>query len=122
MIKKPLISRGIAFFIDLSIGGFCAILVSIISEQLHLINFAFHIGMLSFLFKDFFSAEGSLGKVIVGLVLTDADTGCPLKATPKFLRNLFLLIYPLEILVLLFNDGKRIGDVFLKSRVIPKSI
>jgi len=69
-----------------------------------------------FLNKDI-SFGKSIGKAFVGLRVVSSSTGSPASAIQCMIRNLFVLIWPLEALMLLFSPKRRIGDFVAGTRV-----
>ena len=67
--------------------------------------------------KDFFQGR-SIGKRVIGITVRDLPNS---NITPGklrlFLRNIFLIIWPVEIIMLLVT-GRRIGDFLIKTQVI----
>jgi len=52
----------------------------------------------------------SLAKRILKLVVVDNTTNLPATPFQTLIRNLFCLIWPIEVFVSLFNQQRRIGD------------
>jgi len=69
--------------------------------------------------KDFINGI-SLGRWIMGIMVRDEDNSKEVPSkTRLFVRNLFLLIWPVELLALIFNKNKqRFGDNFAKTIVV----
>ena len=67
-----------------------------------------------YLFKDNFTGQ-SIGQAIIGISTVHNDTAVrPVRA---LVRNLFLLIWPIELLLFLFS-GKRLGDIVTKTETV----
>lgn len=104
--------RLVATFIDLMLISFLGCVVQIL-----LPSYGFVVG--SYLFALFFCKDGftgqSLGEKIFGLrVVHDNRQVAPLRA---FVRNIFYVIWPLELIILVVAK-KRIGDVVSKCKVV----
>lgn len=123
MRTKRIISIAIDFFIVMFIGlgsFFIAVeLFNITNKELY--NILEFIWMSSlFAIKDLPYREGSLGKKICKLEVLHLNNE-RLSSSIKILRNLFVLIWPVElILLLLFN--RRLGDAIFKTKVVEKQL
>jgi uncharacterized RDD family membrane protein YckC len=69
-----------------------------------------------FLNKDIYFGK-SIGKHINGLRVVSAKTGNPASPIQCAVRNLFLLVWPLEALILFFSPKRRIGDIVAGTKV-----
>lgn len=69
-----------------------------------------------FLNKDIFNGK-SIGKYIVGLKVVSFKTGDPASPIQCMIRNLFILIWPIEAVMLFFSPEMRIGDFLAGTRV-----
>jgi uncharacterized RDD family membrane protein YckC len=69
-----------------------------------------------FLNKDLFFGR-SIGKYLTGLRVVSFKTGNPASPIQCLVRNLFLLLWPLEALILLFSPIRRIGDIVAGTKV-----
>lgn len=69
-----------------------------------------------FLNKDIFFGK-SIGKSFVGLMVVSSKTGIPASPIRCMIRNLFILIWPIEVLMLFFSPERRIGDFVAGTRV-----
>jgi uncharacterized RDD family membrane protein YckC len=69
--------------------------------------------------KDFLNGI-SLGRWIMGIMVRDANSKAEVPSKAKlFIRNLLIIIWPIEFLVLAFNkDKKRLGDNYTKTIVL----
>lgn len=76
-----------------------------------------------FLAKDMFNGT-SPGKYILGIRICQKDNPTTIRPLPSILRNITLIIWPIEGIVMTLNsDKRRIGDLFANSHVIrDKSI
>lgn len=117
-----LIRRFFSFFIDVNLLALFLItldfLEGIFEVKLYFtdtlyFNFAAYVYLV---FRDSLFKCGSIGKKILKLRITDM-AGNNLSVGRKAFRNLFLLVYPIEIIVLLANKGRRLGDILVKSKV-----
>lgn len=106
------ISLGVSFII-FSIGKELAST----PEGIHKIKVTTAIILFSlFLNKDIFFGK-SIGKSFAGLRVVSSRTGNPASPIQCLVRNLFLLLWPLEALVLFFSPKKRIGDIVAGTKV-----
>lgn len=64
-----------------------------------------------YLFKDNLTGQ-SIGHAIIGISIVHNDTA--LRPVRALVRNLFLLIWPIELLLFLFS-GRRLGDIVTKT-------
>ena len=100
-----------------------AVLLVIILEELgyELINgMSFYIWIfIIFVYyhKDFFNAK-SPAKRIMGYQIIDIKTEKPATELQCFIRNLTILIWPLEVIVGFINPERRIGDYLANTKVI----
>lgn len=70
-----------------------------------------------FLCKDVIGGR-SLGKRLQKLQLVRLD-GSPVSYTRMVVRNLFIVIWPIEVIMYLANKGQRLGDLVCKTTVVP---
>jgi uncharacterized RDD family membrane protein YckC len=61
----------------------------------------------------------SPGKRILGYVIIENETGNIAKPLRTFVRNLTMMIWPLEVLFSIFSPNRRIGDYLAGTKVIP---
>lgn len=73
--------------------------------------------MLLYFFKDSFGAR-SIAKRITKLQVVDNTTGKAASVMQCFLRNLTIVIWPVEVLITLFNSQRRLGDLIAGTRVV----
>jgi len=73
-----------------------------------------------FLNKDIYFGK-SIGKYFTGLRVVSARTGNPASPIQCALRNLFVLLWPLEALFLFLSPKRRIGD-FVAGTKVQESI
>lgn len=69
-----------------------------------------------FLNKDAFFGK-SIGKSFVGLRVLSYGTGKPAGPIQCLVRNLFLLVWPIEALILFFSPKRRLGDIVGQTKV-----
>ena len=74
-----------------------------------------------FILRDMIIKGRSLGKRIMGLVVLDKQTGEKAKASKCALRNLFVFIVQIDLLVMLIT-GTSIGDLAANTVVVPKTL
>ena len=73
--------------------------------------------MFLYFFKDSFSAR-SIAKRVTKLQVVDNRTGKAASVRQCFLRNLTIVIWPVEVLITLFNSQRRLGDFIAGTRVV----
>lgn len=106
------ISLGVSFMI-FSIGEELAST----PDGIHKIKVTIAIALFSlFLNKDIFFGK-SIGKSFVGLRVVSSKTGDPATPIQCMIRNLFVVIWPIEALMLFFSPKRRIGDFVAGTRV-----
>lgn len=111
-----LLKRSLAFLIDLIIVGAVTAILSFLPFHLFGGVEVFYIGIFIFFLKDLYGGNGSIGKSILGLkVYSIIDE--EYEVCRRIIRNVFLLLYPIEFIVAFLNDGVRIGDLIAKTRV-----
>jgi uncharacterized RDD family membrane protein YckC len=71
---------------------------------------------LLYFLKDSFGGR-SIAKRILRLQVVNAETGRPASVLRCFIRNLPIIIWPLEVLVTLSNPERRLGDRMAGTRV-----
>ncbi len=67
--------------------------------------------------KDSFGSR-SAAKRMTGLNIIDNSTLKPASSFQCFLRNIFIPIWPLEVLITVFNPTRRLGDLIANTKVI----
>ena len=60
----------------------------------------------------------SLAKRFMKLQIVDTKTEMPASAFACFIRNLTIIIWPIEVLISLFNQDRRIGDFIAGTKLI----
>lgn len=75
--------------------------------------------MCALLFKDIVFGNASIGKKVFKLHIVDSF-GEKAKVSQLVLRNVFLYFMTIEILVIVFNKGKRLGDIVAQTETINK--
>ncbi len=79
------------------------------------------IGFIPFLvyfLKDSYRGK-SIGKRTIGLQVVNFKTGESANTFQCFIRNLFIVIWPLEVLISVFSPARRLGDIFAYTKVVP---
>lgn len=71
---------------------------------------------LYFFCKDFIGGR-SIGKRVKKLQLVRLDGG-QVSYLRMFVRNLFIVIWPIEVILYLANSGQRLGDIICKTTVV----
>ncbi|RAV97794.1 RDD family protein [Pseudochryseolinea flava] len=64
----------------------------------------------------------SLGKRILKLQLIDIKTGQPANALRCFVRNLTIILWPIEGILALANNERRIGDFIAGTKLVPYNV
>jgi uncharacterized RDD family membrane protein YckC len=119
--KMRLIALVIDFFI-LSIIELLIVILLLININK---NFLFIYGMATamvyslFFCKDIIKGQ-SIGKKIIGLQVVNKKR-LPATLGNLILRNFIALLQPIDALYMLNNNGKRLGDIISKTRVISTS-
>jgi len=115
MKKKRLLAMIIDFAIIMLISQ-VFIFMSFI-EQNYLMKITFSIMFSLFLCRDNLNGQ-SLGKRLMKIQVIDNDT-LQTTTSPKYiLRNLFLCIWPIELLFVFINGERRIGDYVANTKII----
>jgi uncharacterized RDD family membrane protein YckC len=70
----------------------------------------------AFLNKDIYFGK-SIGKFFTGLSVVSVRTGESASSIQCCIRNLTLLVWPLEVLVVFFSPNRRIGDILAGTKV-----
>ena len=114
--------RLVAFLIDL-------ILVSLFGAVFQIciryIGYVAGLALVSIVFAVFFCRDiftgRSLGRRICGLSVVDADSFHPVSEFRALVRNLFIVVWPIE-LVMLFLKKRRLGDIVTHTDVVEGNI
>lgn len=79
-------------------------------------------GLLVFLYynKDFVNGR-SIAKRITGFVVVDRITGKPASSLKCFVRNLTIVIWPLEVIFSLTSPKRRLGDFLAGTKLVKTS-
>lgn len=75
------------------------------------------LGVLCYLAKDILRGK-SAGKRIIGLQIVNIETGLPASLTRTLIRNLTIVIWPIEVFITLFSKQRRLGDFIAGTEVI----
>ena len=116
--KKIILYRVVADFIDIYTVTALLLFIDFLVKNSTLKDYYFVILGYGFLIcKDFYNKKGSFGKKIMKLELVFYNNrNITLK---KIIRNIFVIIWPVEIIVL-FIFNKRIGDFITNSKIRRK--
>jgi uncharacterized RDD family membrane protein YckC len=118
MIKQRLIAILIDYVIVVVLYLVAECISMVFSSEY--IYVAFHsLPFVYLLCRDSFTGK-SIGRYVAKISVVDKtsrETISPMKA---FIRNLFLLVWPIELIVLLFK-GERIGDLITNSTVVMEN-
>lgn len=80
------------------------------------ISFALYLSI--FLCKDFYKTGRSKGKEILKMkIVRCSDERQPTMNT-LILRNIFLVIWPIEFIAILVNSERRLGDILLGTKIV----
>jgi|ERR1035437_3546539 uncharacterized RDD family membrane protein YckC len=117
-LSNRLISALIDFIIIIAVGSLFLILLIVFKLENNLIFQAFVISFLTclFLYKDIFNGQ-SVGKNFTNLRIVSNDND----VIPIFrivLRNFFIFLWPIDIILCLINPEKRLGDYIAMSKVV----
>jgi len=69
--------------------------------------------------KDFFNGQ-SISKRIYGYQIIDIKTNQTANETKCMLRNITMIIWPIEALMILINPTRRLGDIIAGTKLIDK--
>ena len=75
-------------------------------------------GLFLFLLKDLVFRNASIGKRALNLEILKSDNTVPSIST-LILRNIFVLLWPIDAILILANKRK-IGDIIFKTKVVEK--
>lgn len=117
--------RFVAFIVDHFVA--CAISVILFFGLTFAVNFSVHniydsiyiffvIYYILMVCKDLVFRNASIGKKILKLKIVN-ESNCMPNIAIVVLRNIFFLIWPIEVIVLLVK-GKKIEDIIFKTKVI----
>ena len=113
---------GMFFFIPGMIINFATVLdVSHDQPEINLFGdsiYIFLIGFAIYLCKDSFNGR-SPAKRVLKLQVVDNATGRPASPVKCFARNIFCIIWPLEVIVTLVSPSRRLGDMAAGTKVVP---
>ena len=70
------------------------------------------------LFKDCLFGRRSLGKMVCGLVIRSSKTGGKATVGSLILRNITYVIAEIEGIIVLLNNGQRLGDILAGTKVV----
>lgn len=115
MKKKRLLAIVIDFCI-IMLGIQVFVLISFFSQP-YFMEVAFSIIFTLFLCKDNLNGQ-SLGKHLMRIQVVDNSTNQPPRTFILILRNFFLSVWPIELVLVLINGDRRLGDYVAKTSVI----
>ena len=124
-MRKLIKKRFNAFLIDIAILGafeiFILVVLMIISKRSFLFNYSLTTAITFSLFfcKDVINGQ-SIGKRIFKLQVV-SEKGDTTSLKNIILRNVIALLQPIDILYIVNNKGKRLGDIICKTKVISGS-
>lgn len=119
--KADVERRLIAFVIDLGVA--LAVFAALLPRDF---VFATFVGPLYFLVRDAAFGGQSVGKLFVGLIAIELETGKPVRFTGSVHRNLVFAIPGMNLVALFFEArqvradprGMRLGDRFARTQVV----
>jgi uncharacterized RDD family membrane protein YckC len=79
--------------------------------------FLFVLGLSLYFFKDIFNGR-SIGKRLMNLQIVDDKTGDAASPLQTVVRDITSLLFPIEVVFLLLNPAKRLGDMIAGTRVV----
>jgi uncharacterized RDD family membrane protein YckC len=115
MKKKRLLAIAIDFIVIMLISQLFIFMSIFEQNYLIIISFSFMFSLL--LCRDNLNGQ-SLGKRLMKIQVVDNDS---LQTTTSFkyiLRNIFLCIWPVELLIVLITGDRRLGDYIAKTKII----
>lgn len=115
MKKKRLVAMIIDFAIIMLISQVFVFMSFI--EQNYLMKITFSIMFSLFLCRDNLNGQ-SLGKRLMKIQVVDNSTMQTVTSFKYILRNLFLCVWPIELILVLINGDRRLGDYVLKTKII----
>lgn len=115
MKKKRLVAMIIDFAIIILISQVFVFMSFI--EQNYLMKITFSIMFSLFLCRDNLNGQ-SLGKRLMKIQVVDNSTMQTVTSFKYILRNLFLCVWPIELLLVLINGDRRLGDYVVKTKII----
>jgi uncharacterized RDD family membrane protein YckC len=115
MKKKRLVAMIIDFAIIMLISQVFVFMSFI--EQNYLMKITFSIMFSLFLCRDNLNGQ-SLGKRLMKIQVVDNSTMQTVTSFKYILRNLFLCVWPIELLLVLINGDRRLGDYVAKTKII----
>ena len=110
LIQKRLIAAAIDLFIAASLNTLVSLLIGVDLGRWGTI----FLGVVLFLLKDI--SGRSVGKRVLNLILTDATSSQKPNLLKRIFRNIFVVIWPIEVF-LLFQKGRRVGDILFNTNV-----
>ena len=118
---RLLFKRFLALAIDMFIIGAFIAPFGVILAFLNLnslLKYLTYVAFLLFFCRDLYDKKGSFGKIKMQLTLKfNEDMAIDKIKYYKVVRNLTLIVWPLEAFVALVNKGKRIGDLLANTEV-----
>jgi len=81
------------------------------------IGLLFSIIIICILCKDIFGGQ-SFGKKIMNIKIIDIKTGKEASKLKTIVRNLFLLLWPVELIFVFKNNERRLGDKVVKTKLV----
>lgn len=115
MKKKRLLAIVIDFCIIMLVSQ-VFVLISFFS-QTYFMEVAFSIIFTLFLCKDNLNGQ-SLGKYLMKIQVVDNSTNQPPRTFILIVRNFFLSVWPIELVLVLINGDRRLGDYVAKTSII----
>lgn len=118
-LPKRFVSSIVDLFSMALMTAFLSLIDELFSSPQEIKKNAVYVAIISFSFflnKDIYFGK-SFGKYFNSLRVVSARTGNAASPIQCAIRNLFLLIWPLEAIILFFSPEKRIGDIVAGTNV-----
>ena len=118
------IKRCVSAYLDIMIIGSISQIIIIFLTKFDIRkifeNFYMYLlfGLFLFLLKDLVFRNASIGKRALNLEILKSDNTVPSVST-LILRNIFVLLWPIDAILILANKRK-IGDIIFKTKVVEK--
>ena len=106
------------FFIPQFISDFADPFKQTNLDLFHGLNFILPFGFAVYFCKDCFNGR-SIAKRVLKLQIVDNRTGQVAGPLKCFIRNIFIIIWPIEGIVALINPSRRIGDFVAGTKLVP---
>ncbi len=82
-----------------------------------ILNYISFVGFALYLCKDNIGGR-SIAKRIMKFVVVDNSSGEPARPIRTLIRNAFCILWPIEVIITLFNPSRRLGDYVAGTKVV----